>query len=52
MGHILPDQRGALLGDCPIDPVHPLDQRQCPQLTLQVPLQVRRDQPAGLAAMC
>ena len=51
MRHILPDQRHPVLGDRAIDPVPPLDQRQCAQLTFQVPLQMRGHQPAGLAAV-
>jgi hypothetical protein len=48
---ILPEQRDAVLGDRAIDPVHAFDQRQCPELTLEVPLQVCGHQPAGLGAV-
>src|SRR4029078_10279469 len=51
MADILPEQRNTMLSDCAIDPVCPFDQRQCSQLTFQMPLQMRSDQPAGLAAV-
>ena len=51
MADILPEQRNAMVSDCAIDPVRPFDQRQCSQLTFQMPLQMRGDQPAGLAAV-
>jgi hypothetical protein len=54
MAHILPEPRYATIGEAVIntvDPVDPLDQRQCSQLPLQMPLQVGGHQSADVVAM-
>jgi hypothetical protein len=51
MRNILPDQGCPLVSDRAIDPIDPLDQRQRPQLTFEVPLQMGGHQAAGLAAV-